>query len=180
MESCSTAYITTRKFWFPRVKRQSLGNGVLYYAIETTGLAHTNFIVISYYGKTRVTSYELRDESLKAQVEIQKCEFESMSYEFESTSYEFESTSYEFESTSYEFQSTSYDFESTSSRIIKNSMKTQVSRVLKSSSFPKIIGPKLFGNSWGFWWKFFVLRFHYSMATAELVNINFETSFETI
>ena len=37
-----------------------------------------------WYGKTRVTSYELRVAS----------------YEFESTSYEFESTSYEFESTS--------------------------------------------------------------------------------
>ena len=101
--------------------------------------------IILWYGKTRVTSYELqvasyelrieslkaRVESLKARVEIQKCEFESTSYEFESTSHEFESTSYEFEST----------------RIIK-SMKTQVNS-LKSSSFPKIISPKLFGNSWG-------------------------------
>ena len=80
------------------------------------------------------TSYEFESMSY---------EFESTSYEFESTSYEFKSTSYEFESTSYEFESTSYEFESTSSRIIKNSMKTQVNRVLKSSSFPKIISPKL-------------------------------------
>ena len=71
------------------------------------------------------TSYELRAESLKARVEIQKCEFKS---------------------TSYEFKSTSYEFKSTISRIIK-SMKTQVNS-LKSSSFPKIISPKLFGNSW--------------------------------
>ena len=74
----------------------------------------------------RVSSYELRVashqwqvESLKVRVEIQKCEFESTSYEFESTSYEFEST-----------------------RIIK-SMKTQANS-LKSSSFPKIISPKLY------------------------------------
>ena len=100
----------------------------------------------------RIASYELRVESLKARVEIQKCEFKSTSYEFKSTSYEFESTSYEFKSTSYEFESTSYEFEFTSyefesTRIIK-SMKTQVNS-LKSSSFPKIISPKLFGNSWG-------------------------------
>ena len=69
-----------------------------------------------WYGKTgvtsyelRIASYELRVESLKARVEIQKSvlKFKSMSYEFKSTSYEFESTSYEFESTSYEFESTS-------------------------------------------------------------------------
>ena len=79
----------------------------------------------------RVESLKARAESLKARVEIQKCKFKSTSYEFKSTSYEFESTSYEFEST----------------RITK-SMKIQVN-TLKSSSFPKIISPKLFGNSWG-------------------------------
>ena len=130
----------------------------------------------------RVRSYELRVESL---VEIQKCEFKSMScefistsYEYESTCYEFESTSYEFESTSYEFKSISYEFQSTShefesTRIIK-SMKTQVNS-LKSSSFHKIVSPKLFSNSWGnLYIQFFVLRFHYSMAMIESVNINFE------
>ena len=81
----------------------------------------------------RVTSYQLRGESLKTRVEIQKCEFKS--------------TIYEFKSTSYEFKSTSYEFKSTSARIIK-SMTTQV-KSLKSSSFPKIISPKLFGSSWG-------------------------------
>ena len=108
--------------------------------------------LVLWYGKTRVTScelrvtsYELRVESLKARVEIQKCEFKSTSYEFESTSYEFEFTSYEFKSTSYKLESTSHEFEFT--RIIK-SMKIQVNS-LKSSSFPKIISPKLFGNSWG-------------------------------
>ena len=61
-----------------------------------------------WYGKTRVTSYELRVtsyelrvESLKARAEIQKHELK-------------------FKSTSYEFKSTSYEFESTSSRIIKS------------------------------------------------------------
>ena len=83
-------------------------------------------------------NYELRVESLKARVEIQKCDFKSTSYKFESTSYEFKSTSYEFEYTSYEFEFT---------WIIKL-MKTQVSS-FKSSSFPKIISPKLFDNSWG-------------------------------
>ena len=63
-------------------------------------------------------SYELRVESLKALVESLKARVEIQKCEFESTS----------------------------SRIIKNSMKTQVNRVLKSSSFPKIISPKLFGN----------------------------------
>ena len=116
-------------------------------------------IISEWYGKTRVTSYELWVESLKAgvqslkaRVEIEKCEFESTSYEYESTSYEFESAIYEFQSTSYEFQSTSYEFKSTSyefeyTRFIK-SMKTQVNS-LKSSSFPKIRSPKVFGNLWG-------------------------------
>ena len=95
-----------------------------------------------WYGKTRVTSYELRVTSWK---------LKSTSWKFKSTSWNskvrvrIKSTSYEFESTSYEFESTSYEFESTSSRIIKNSMKTQV-----NSS--KIISSKLLGNSWGFWW----------------------------
>ena len=71
-----------------------------------------------WYGKTRVTSYDLRVESLKAWVKIQKCAFKF-------TSYEFKSRSYEFKTTSYEFKTTSYEFMSTSSRIIK-SMKTQV------------------------------------------------------
>ena len=107
----------------------------------------------------RVTSCELRAESLKAWVEIQKYEFKSTSYVFESTSYEFKFTSYEFESTSLEFESTGYEFESTScefestSRKFEStrtisSMKTQVNS-LKSSVFSKIVSPKLFGNSWG-------------------------------
>ena len=99
----------------------------------------------------KATSYDF--ESTSYEFEFTSNEFESMSYEFKSTSYEFKSTSYEFKftsyelkSTSYEFESTSYVFESTSSGIIK-SMKTQVNSY-KSSSFPKNISPKLFGNSW--------------------------------
>ena len=76
--------------------------------------------------KLRVTSYVLRVQSLKARVESLKVRVEIQKCEFKSTSYEFKSTS---------------------SRIIK-SMKTQVNS-LKSSSFPKIISPKLFSNSWG-------------------------------
>ena len=72
-------------------------------------------------------------------------EFKSTSSEFKFTNYEFKSTSYEFTSTSSEFKSTSYEFKFTNSRIIK-SMKTQVNS-LKSSLFPKIISPKLFGSS---------------------------------
>ena len=48
--------------------------------------------MMMWYGKTRVTSYDLRVESLKAQddslkgrVKIQKCEFKPTSYEFKST-----------------------------------------------------------------------------------------------
>ena len=93
------------------------------------------------------TIYELQVESLKVRAKIQKCEFKSTSYQFKSTSYEFKSTSYEFKSTSYEFKFTIYKFKATSSRIIK-SMKTQVNS-LKSSSFPRIISPQLFGSSWG-------------------------------
>ena len=33
-------------------------------------------LAATWYGKTRVTSYELRVENLKARVEIQSCEFE--------------------------------------------------------------------------------------------------------
>ena len=95
-------------------------------------------IKINWYGKTRVTIYELRVtsyelqagslkarvDSLKAQVKIQKCEFKSTNYDFKSTNYEFKSTSHEFKSTSYEFKLISYQFKSTSSKIIK-SMKTR-------------------------------------------------------
>ena len=93
------------------------------------------------------SSYEKTPLSLDCDMVKQ---FESTSYEFKSTSYEFESTSYEFESTSYEFESTSYMFESMSHKFesteIIKSMKTQVNS-LKSSASPKIISPKLFGNS---------------------------------
>ena len=69
--------------------------------------------------KLRDERLKARVESLKVRVEIQKCEFES----------------------------TSYELESASSRIIKNSMKTEVKRVRKSFLFPRIISPRLFGNS---------------------------------
>ena len=103
-----------------------------------------------WYGKTRVTSCELRVkslkarvESLKARVEIQKYELKSTSYKFKSMSYVFKSTSYKFKSTSCEFKSTSYEFKSTRSRIIK-SIKTQVNSLLKQpSKTHKIISPKL-------------------------------------
>ena len=76
----------------------------------------------------RVASYELRVKSFKTRVENQKCEFKSTSYEFKSTSYKFKSTSYEFKFTNH-----------------FKSVQTQVNS-LKSSSFLKIISPKLFGN----------------------------------
>ena len=64
---------------------------------------YTSFF--KWYGKTWVTSYELRVARYE---QIQKHELK------------FKSTSYKFKSTSYEFKSTSYEFESTSSRIIKS------------------------------------------------------------
>ena len=36
-----------KKILIPRIKRRSPENGVVYCAINTTGLAHTNFIVMS-------------------------------------------------------------------------------------------------------------------------------------
>ena len=57
------------------------------------------------------------------------------------------SMSYEFISTSYELRLQNLQVTSSNPRIIK-SMKSQVSS-LKSSSFLKIVSPKLFGNSWG-------------------------------
>ena len=71
-------------------------------------------------------------------------EFKSKCYKFKSTSCKFKSTRYEFKSASYEFKFISYEFKSTTSRIIK-SMKTHVNS-LKSSSFHKIISPKLLGK----------------------------------
>ena len=111
----------------------------------------------------RATSYELRVESLKAGVEIQKCEFKSTSYEFESTSYDFESPSYEFKSTSYEFEFTSYEFESTSYKLESTSYE------FKSTSYQFEYTSYEFETT-----RSVNLRFHYSMATTEWVNITFE------
>ena len=100
-------------------------------------------------------------------------EFKSTSYEFKLTSCEFRFTSYEFKSTSYLLKSTSYELKSTSSRIIK-SMKTHANS-LKRSLFPKIISPKLFGNSWGNL-LFYVTTTQWLQLKQEAVwvNINFE------
>ena len=72
----------------------------------------------------RVTSYELGVESSKVRVAIQKYEFKSASYELQFTSYKFRSA-------------------------IMKSIKTQVNS-LKISLFPKILSPKLLGNSFQF------------------------------
>ena len=45
------------------------------FLFDISGLVYQN----AWYGKTQVTSCELRVESLKARVEIQKCEFKSTS-----------------------------------------------------------------------------------------------------
>ena len=86
-----------------------------------------------WYGKTWVTSGELRvtSESLKVRVDIQKSEFISKSYEFKSTSNEFVSTSYDFKFTTHEFKSTS-------SRISKPTKQVNQGNSLKISSFRKI------------------------------------------
>ena len=60
-------------------------------------------------------------------------------------------TSCELRVTSYEFKAQKHElkFKSASSNpLVIKSMKTQ-GNSLKSSSFPKIISPKLLGNSWG-------------------------------
>ena len=59
-----------------------------------------------------------------------------MSCKFKFTSCKFKSTSYEFKSTNYEFKSTNHEINESS----------QVNS-LKNSAFPKIISPKMLGNS---------------------------------
>ena len=83
-----------------------------------------------WHGKTRVTSYELKNTSWNSKVWVQIYElrvqiyelrvqitsygFKSTNYEFKSTSYKFKFRIYGFKFTSYEFKSTSYEFKSTS------------------------------------------------------------------
>ena len=81
----------------------------------------------------RVASYEFRVESLKARVEGLKAQVE-------------------IKSAISNPRVTSSKPRVTSSNLwIIKSIKTQLSS-LKSSSFPKILRPKLFGNSWGNWY----------------------------
>ena len=89
----------------------------------------------------QVASYELRVESLKARVKTQNCEFKIHELQVQIRELQVQIHGV----TSSNSQVTR--FKSTSLIIIK-SMKTQVIS-LKSSSFPKIISPKLFDNSWG-------------------------------
>ena len=88
----------------------------------------------------QVASYELRVESLKARVKTQNCEFKIHELQVQIRELQVQIHGV----TSSNSQVTR--FKSTSLIIIK-SMKTQVIS-LKSSSFPKIISPKLFDNSW--------------------------------
>ena len=53
---------------------------------------------VLWYGKKRVTSWELQVKSLKARVEIQKWEFKSTSYKLRYMSQEFKFTSYKHKS----------------------------------------------------------------------------------
>ena len=93
--------------------------------------------------KLQVESLKAGVKSLKAKIKTQKCKFKSTSYEFRI--HELQVQLHELRVQIYGFNTTNCEFKSTNSRIIK-SMKTQVSG-LKSSSFPKIINPKLLGNS---------------------------------
>ena len=99
---------------FPNWKNTAVLNLIKYWGIY-----------LKWYGKTRVTSYELRIESLEERVEIQMFEFKSGSYEFNFTSYELNSTS---------------------SRITK-SMKTQLNR--HGAPHILISSVKLFDSSRG-------------------------------
>ena len=101
---------------FKNERSEIFNNKTQYFS--NCGIKNIRFLkftpINAWYGKTGVTSYELRVASYKLRAETQKCNFKSTSYEFKSTSYEFKSTSFEFKSTSYKFKSTSYEFKSTS------------------------------------------------------------------
>ena len=90
----------------------------------------------------RVTSCELRVESLKARIEIQSSNARVTSSNPRVTSSNSRVTSSNPRVTSSNTQVTS------SNPWIIKWIKTQVSS-LKSSSFPKILSPKLFSSSWG-------------------------------
>ena len=64
---------------------------------------NSQYVFDMWYGKTRVTSYELQVESLKVRVECLKAWVEIQKSKFKLTNYEFKFTSYEFKSTNYEF-----------------------------------------------------------------------------
>ena len=100
---------------------------------------------LSFYIKVfRFLVVVLKSDMVKHELRVTSWKLKSTSWNFKSTSWN-SKVQVQIKSTSCEFQSTSYEFQSTSSRIIKNSLKTQVNS-------PKIINSKLFDISWGFWW----------------------------
>ena len=110
----------------------------------------------------QATSYYLRVGSLKAQVEIQKFESKSTSYELKSTSLNLRVTSSTLQVMSSNTLVTSLNPRITSPYLQVTSSNQRVTssnprvqqlinqlKLLKLSSFPKILSLKSFGNSWG-------------------------------
>ena len=102
----------------------------------------------SWYGKTRVTSYELRVESLKARVEIQKfwTRKNSKFKRFELAIHELWVQIYELRVLIHESRVQIHELR-IQIQISLSQWKTQVNS-LNSSSVLKIISPKLWGNSY--------------------------------
>ena len=123
-----------RSFRDPKYLSTSLLTSEICSMLPIMALERRQFWCLFWLYFVRVTSCELRVESLKAGAEIQKCELK-----LKSTSYAFKSTSYEFKPTSYEFESTSYEFESTSSRIIYQLFINHYQLIIISSRVQKSI-----------------------------------------
>ena len=107
------------------------------------------FRLIVWFYRDFTKNFPLIAAKAETKSDMVKHELRVTSYELRDTSYELRVKSLKFKSASWNPRVTSSNLQVTSSnpRIIK-SMKTQVSS-LKSSSFLKIVSPKLFGNSWG-------------------------------
>ena len=120
---CKMRYSCISKFSYPTFIF-SMVQGVLIVVLMTLETK-------MWYGKTRVTSYEIRvasyellvtswklkSTSWNSKVQVQIHELPVQICEFKFTTHEFNFISYEFKSTSYVFKRTSYEFKSTSSRI---------------------------------------------------------------
>ena len=98
---------------------------IAYQHITAKMLLLKTYNAILWYGRTRVTSYELQVENLKARVEIKSASLNQI-HKLQVRIHKLRVWIHEVRIRIHELQvriSTSYEFESTSSRIIKNSSK---------------------------------------------------------